>query len=175
MNGAAENCLLTHKLEDGYEIVSFSLTEQATGANAAGKSIRLTVGTDDAGRIDDLQIGHGELNFQSLTLSEKIIMEAEAKLDQLSDDEYIAEQEKAEAVEGQSVPGFAAFTASAGGEGFSVYASNVRAAEKFPELRSVDIDIVLNDIAVYEVSEGATVEAAGVQYKGPCTVAIVIE
>jgi len=174
MNSTVTNCLLTHKLDDDHELISFSLTEQASSATTSGKSIRITFGADDNGRLDDLQIGHGSLNFQSLTPAEKIIMEAETNISQLSDDEYFAEQKKAKAVERQSTPEFSAFTATANNEGFGVYADAIRAKEKFPELRTANVEITLNNIAVYEVSKNAPIETASFGYAGLCTVAIIV-
>ena len=157
MTGSEENCLLSHQTENGAEKSVLSIAEKATGADVPGKSLQLTIGADETGYVDDLQIGYGAQNFQSLTPAAKIVMEAEA-------------------AEGQRPPpGFSDQTITVNGVPFSEYVKNIRATEKFPAMRTSSISVKLTGIDVYEVSEGATIGTSDVSYNGDCKVAIMIE
>ena len=170
--GNEENCLLVHQNKNDSDVITFSIS--VTEQNQKNR-LRIDVGTENDHPVDEMKIERAGLSYYSLTSYDRIILETEINQDKLSDDEIFALHDKAEAVEGQSDPGFAAFQINVEGKAFKEYVKNIRDTERFPALHVAEVSMRIENIAVKESSEDLNFEQASAKYNGPCQISLMLE
>ena len=168
LSGEDLNCILSHENEGR---IAFRLNRQEPERVV----VHIDIAGTDGNATDEFSVSSSAGSYASMTLAERIVADAEMNFDSLTDDEYYAEHDRAEAVEGKSDPAFATFLAEAGGQSFTDLARHVRSTERFPANRTADVSVSINGVPVKEGLEDTKYETATFQYRGPCNLVFPIE
>jgi len=162
------NCILRHEKEGR---IAFRLSRHEPDRVV----VHIDIAGNDGSATDELSVSSSAGSYASLLLAERIVADAEMNFENLSDDEYYAEHDRAEAADGKSDPAFAKFLAEAGGQSFAELARHVRSTERFPPNRVTSVSVSIQGVPVREGREEIKYETATFQYRGPCNLTFPME